>query len=75
MKIDSESLVHAFNFQVEVQGVLQMNILEIDTETGEATVYKQESGKFVREEGELVLEKVVFPVKDLHIYLVKPKVS
>ncbi len=57
---------------VEVNGELQDNVITLDTETGEATAYKRKEGKFVQEGGDLVIEKVTFPVDKLHVYLVKP---
>ena len=58
---------------VEVDGELQDNVLTLDTETGEATVYKRKEGKFVQDGDDLVIEEVAFPVDKLHVYLVKPK--
>ena len=57
---------------IEVNGELQDNVITLDTETGEATVYKRKEGKFVQDGDDLVIEEVTFPVDKLHVYLVKP---
>ena len=57
--------------RIEVNGELQDNVLTLDTETGEATVYKRKEGKFVQDGDDLVIEKVTFPVDKLHVYLMK----
>lgn len=73
MKISVDSVVSCWSMTIEVNGVLQDNVTELDTETGEATIFKKMNGKFVPEDGKLVTEKVTFPVEGLHVYLVKPK--
>lgn len=73
MKISAGSVISAYEIFIEVEGALQNNVIELDTETGEARVYKMEGSLFVEDDGEYVIEDVTFPVDKLHVYLVKPK--
>ena len=74
MKLTLNSILSTSNLKIEVGGVYQYTLVELDTETGEAKRYKKdEEGKLEIVNGELVLEDVVFPIESLHVYLVKPK--
>lgn len=73
MKLTVGGVVGCVYLHIEVNGELQDNVITLDTETGEATVYKRKEGKFVQEGDDLVIEEVTFPVDKLHVYLVKPE--
>ncbi len=73
MKISVGSIISAREIFIEVDGALQNNIIELDTDTGHALVYKMQGGKSVVEGDGFVIENVTFPVDKLHVYLVKPK--
>ena len=74
MKLTLNSILSTSNLKIEVDGVYQYALVELDTETGEAKRYKKdEKGKLEMVNGGLVLEDVVFPLESLHVYLVKPK--
>lgn len=74
MKLTLDTIFSSCHLTIEVDGVWQDTIVELDTETGQARRYKKdEAGCLVREGGDLVIEDVVLPVDKLHVYLVKPK--
>ena len=74
MKLTLNSILSTSSLKIEVDGVYQYALVELDTETGEAKRYKKdEKGKLEMVNGGLVLEDVVFPLESLHVYLVKPK--
>ena len=74
MQLSIDTVLSPLYLTVEVDGVKQNNVIELDTQTGKARRYKKdENGKFERIGDELVLEDVTFPLEKLHVYLVKPK--
>ena len=74
MKLTLDTILSSCHLNIEVNGVRQDTIVELDTETGKARRYKKdEEGKLERNGDELVLEDVIFPLDKLHVYLVKPK--
>ena len=74
MKLTLDTILSSCHLNIEVNGVWQDTIVELDTETGEARRYKKnEDGNLVREGEDIVIEDVIFPVDKLHVYLVKPK--
>lgn len=74
MKLNLDTILSSCHLTIEVDGVWQDTIVELDTETGQARRYKKdEAGRLVREGGDPVIEDVVLPVDKLHVYLVKPK--
>ena len=74
MKLTLNSILSTSNLKIEVDGVYQYTLVELDTETGEAKRYKKdEEGKLEMVNGGLVLEDVTFPLNKLHVYLVKPE--
>ena len=74
MKLTLDTILSSCHLNIEVNGVRQDTIVELDTETGKARRYKKdEEGKLERNGDELVLEDVTFPLDKLHVYLVKPK--
>ena len=74
MKLTLDTILSSCHLNIEVNGVCQDTIVELDTETGKARRYKKdEEGKLERNGDELVLEDVTFPLEKLHVYLVKPK--
>lgn len=74
MKLTLDTILSSCHLNIEVNGVRQDTIVELDTETGKARRYKKdEEGKLERNGDELVLEDVTFPLNKLHVYLVKPE--
>ena len=74
MQLTIDTVLSPLYLTIEVDGVEQNNVIELDTQTGKARRYKKdEDGKFERIGDELVLEDVIFPPESLHVYLVKPK--
>ena len=74
MRLTLDTILSACHLNIEVDGVWQDTIVELDTETGEARRYKKdEDGALVREGEDIVIEDVIFPVDKLHVYLVKPE--
>ena len=74
MKLTLDTILSSCHLNIEVDGVRQDTIVELDTETGRARRYKKdEEGKLERNGDELILEDVTFPLNKLHVYLVKPK--
>ena len=74
MQLTIDTVLSPLYLTIEVDGVEQNNVIELDTQTGKARRYKKdEDGKFERIRDELVLEDVIFPLESLHVYLVKPK--
>lgn len=74
MQLTIDTVLSPLYLTIEVDGVEQNNVIELDTQTGKARRYKKdEDGKFERIGDELVLEDVIFPLESLHVYLVKPK--
>ena len=74
MQLTIDTVLSPLYLTIEVDGVEQNNVIELDTQTGKASRYKKdEDGKFERIGDELVLEDVIFPLESLHVYLVKPK--
>ena len=74
MKLTLDTILSACHLNIEVNGVRQDTIVELDTETGKARRYKKdEEGKLERNGDDLVLEDVTFPLNKLHVYLVKPE--
>ena len=74
MKLTLNSILSVSDLKVEVDGVYQYTLVELNTETGEARRYKKDKeGQLEIVDGEVVLEDVVFPLESLHVYLVKPK--
>ena len=74
MKLTLDTILSSCHLGIEVDGVLQDTVVELDTETGKARRYKKdEEGKLERNGDDLVLEDVTFPLNKLHVYLVKPK--
>ena len=74
MKLTLNTILSSCHLNIEVNGVRQDTIVELDTETGKARRYKKdEEGKLERNGDELVLEDVTFPLSKLHVYLVKPE--
>ena len=74
MKLTLDTVLSSCHLNIEVNGVRQDTIVELDTETGKARRYKKdEEGKLERNGDELVLEDVTFPLNKLHVYLVKPE--
>ena len=74
MKLTLDTILSSCHLNIEVNGVLQDTIVELDTETGKARRYKKdEEGKLERNGDDLILEDVTFPLNKLHVYLVKPK--
>lgn len=71
MLIQVGGVISADSVQIEYEGVLQKNILTLDTSTGEADVYVFDSYKF-KPEYEIEIKKVVFDVTKLHVYICKP---
>ena len=73
MKLTLDTILSSCHLNIEVNGVRQDTIVELDTETGKARRYKKdEEGKLERNGDDLVLEDVTFPLNKLHVYLVKP---
>ncbi len=74
MKLTLDTILSSCHLNIEVKGVWQDTIVELDTETGKARRYKKdEDGKLERNGDDLVLEDVTFPLNKLHVYLVKPE--
>ena len=74
MKLTLDTILSARHLNIEVNGVWQDTIVELDTETGKARRYKKdEEGKLERNGDDLILEDVTFPLNKLHVYLVKPE--
>ena len=74
MKLTLDTILSSCHLNIEVNGVRQDTIVELDTETGKARRYKKdEEGKLERNGDDLVLEDVTFPLNKLHVYLVKPE--
>ena len=74
MKLTLDTILSSCHLNIEVNGVWQDAILELDTETGKARRYKKdEYGKLERNGDGLILEDVTFPLNKLHVYLVKPR--
>ena len=74
MRLTLDTILSACHLNIEVNGVRQDTIVELDTETGKARRYKKdELGKLERNGDDLVLEDVTFPLNKLHVYLVKPE--
>ena len=74
MKLTLDTILSSCHLNIEVNGVRQDTIVELDTETGKARRYKKdEEGKLERNGDEPVLEDVTFPLNKLHVYLVKPE--
>ena len=74
MKLTLDTILSSCHLNIEVNGVRQDTIVELDTETGKARRYKKdEEGKLERNGDDLILEDVTFPVNKLHVYLVKPE--
>ena len=61
MKLTLDTILSSCHLNIEVNGVRQGTIVELDTETGKARRYKKdEEGKLERNGDELVLEDVTF---------------
>ena len=74
MRLTLDTILSACHLNIEVDGVRQDTIVELDTETGKARRYKKdEEGKLERNGDDLILEDVTFPLNKLHVYLVKPE--
>ena len=74
MKLTLDAILSSCHLNIEVNGVRQDAIVELDTETGKARRYKKdEEGKLERNGDDLILEDVTFPLNKLHVYLVKPE--
>lgn len=73
MIITVDQLISTFHLNIEVDGKFPGYITELNTETGAAKRYKMVDQVLAKENGELVIEEVTFPVDKLHVYLVKPK--
>ncbi len=74
MKLTLDTILSSCHLNIEVNGVRQDTIVELDTETGKARRYKKdEDGKLERNGDDLILEDVTFPLNKLHVYLVKPE--
>ena len=74
MKLTLNTILSSCHLNIEVNGVRQDTIVELDTETGKARRYKKdEEGKLERNGDDLILEDVTFPLNKLHVYLVKPE--
>ena len=74
MKLTLDTILSSCHLNIEVNGVRQDTIVELDTETGKARRYKKdEEGKLERNGDDLILEDVTFPLNKLHVYMVKPK--
>ena len=74
MRLTLDTILSACHLNIEVNGVRQDTIVELDTETGKARRYKKdELGKLERNGDDLILEDVTFPLNKLHVYLVKPE--
>ena len=74
MKLTLDTTLSPCHLTIEVEGIRQDTIVELDTETGQARRYKKHAdGSLVREGSDLVIEDIVLPVDKLHVYLVKPK--
>jgi hypothetical protein len=74
MKLTLDTILSYCHLNIEVNGVWQDTIVELDTETGKARRYKKdEEGKLERNGDDLILEDVTFPLNKLHVYLVKPE--
>ena len=74
MKLTLDTILSSCHLNIEVNGVRQDTIVELDTETGKARRYKKnEEGKLERNGDDLILEDVTFPLNKLHVYLVKPE--
>ena len=74
MKLTLDTILSSCHLSIEVDGVWQDTIVELDTKTGQTRRYKKDAdGSLVREGSDLVIEDIVLPVDKLHVYLVKPK--
>ena len=74
MKLTLDTILSSCHLNIEVNGVRQDTIVELDTETGKVRRYKKdEEGKLERNGDDLILEDVTFPLNKLHVYLVKPE--
>lgn len=74
MKLNLDTILSSCHLTIEVDGVWQDTIVELDTKTGQTRRYKKDAdGSLVREGSDLVIEDIVLPVDKLHVYLVKPK--
>ena len=74
MKLTLDAILSSCHLNIEVNGVRQDTIVELDTETGKARRYKKdEEGKLERNGDDLILEDVTFPLNKIHVYLVKPE--
>lgn len=74
MKLTLDTTLSSCHLTIEVEGIRQDTIVELDTKTGQTRRYKKDAdGSLVREGGDPVIEDVVLPVDKLHVYLVKPK--
>ena len=74
MKLTLDTILSSCHLNIEVNGVRQDTIVELDTETGKARRYKKdEEGKLERNGDDLILEDITFPLNKLHVYLVKPE--
>lgn len=74
MRLTLDTILSACHLNIEVDGVWQDTIVELDTETGKARRYKKdEEGKLEHNGYDPILEDVTFPLNKLHVYLVKPE--
>ena len=74
MKLTLDTILSSCHLNIEVDGVPQDTVVELDTETGKVRRYKKdEEGKLERNGDDLILEDVTFPLNKLHVYLVKPE--
>ena len=74
MRLTLDTILSPCHLNIEVNGVRQDTIVELDTETGKARRYKKdEEGKLERNGDDLILEDVTFPLNKIHVYLVKPE--
>lgn len=74
MKLTLDTILSSCHLNIEVNGVRQDTIVELDTETGKARRYKKdEEGKLERNGDDVILEDVTFPLNKIHVYLVKPE--
>ena len=74
MKLTLDTTLSPYHLTIEVEGIRQDTIVELDTKTGQTRRYKKDAdGSPVREGSDLVIEDIVLPVDTLHVYLIKPK--
>jgi len=69
MLLEVDHPISPMDIYIEVKGEKQNNVVSLDTSTGRARVWEKDVNSYGTEW--CIVERV-FPVEDLHVYLVKP---